>query len=176
VVARQIGTGTSLDRDALPEWKLVVIADQLQRRGGRIAPAEQPAQVGRCLLQRRPHLRGEEPGVFRVRAAMGAGVGQGSPHWSLIREIPRKMRKITEIRNPKLESRNKAKIRTRKKIQTSGVQTASFRAFRFHVVSDCLMSACGLGTSFEIRISRRSFWFRLRRAGELSPGTLVGAH
>jgi hypothetical protein len=31
------------------------------------------------------------------------------------------------------------------------------------VVSDCLMSACGLGTSFEIRIPRRSPWFRLRR-------------
>jgi hypothetical protein len=30
-----------------------------------------------------------------------------------------------------------------------------FSHFPFFVVSDCLMSACGLGTSFEIRISRR---------------------
>jgi hypothetical protein len=42
------------------------------------------------------------------------------------------------------------------KIQISGVQIAFFRVFRFYVVvSDCLMSGCGLGTSFEIRISRR---------------------
>ena len=32
------------------------------------------------------------------------------------------------------------------------------------------MSACGLGTSFEIRISRRSSWFRLRRVGNFRPG------
>jgi hypothetical protein len=63
--------------------------------------------------------------------------------YSLIRQIPREMRKITQIRNPKLEFRNKVKIRTRKNLNLRR--------------PDCTFSSFPPYRCFGFRISRFGF-------------------
>jgi hypothetical protein len=57
----------------------------------------------------------------------------------------------SEVRNPKQVKNSNAEISKRSK-----GPVFFFGCFDFSsIVSDCLMSACGLGTGFEIRVSRR---------------------
>jgi len=64
------------------------------------------------------------------------------------------MHKISEIRNPKFEIRNKLEIRMRKYLNAQKTR------FSFSAVLISLIVS-----GFEIRVSRRWAWFRLRRGG-----------
>jgi len=78
--------------------------------------------------------------------------------------------KCARFRNPKSEVQNPKQVKnTNTEIfKRSEGPIFFFGCFDFSsIVSDCLMSVCGLGTGFEIRISRRSSWFRLRRVGRI---------
>jgi hypothetical protein len=73
-----------------------------------------------------------------------------------------------DFRNPKSEVRNPKQVRNSnaKIFKRPEGPVLFFGCFDFSsIVSDCLMSACGLGTGFEIRVSRWCAWFRLRRVG-----------
>src|SRR5688572_5796102 len=69
--------GTRAPRNGRPLSlaQVVAIADELQRRWASVAAVQQPAQVGRGLMQSRPGLRGEELRIIRMGTAVLAFVG-----------------------------------------------------------------------------------------------------
>jgi hypothetical protein len=77
------------------------------------------------------------------------------------------MRKILEIRNPNFEIRNKLEIRVPKYLNAQKARFSFSAVLIFHRLFRISV--------FEIRVSRRCAWFRLRRVGGVPFEPVFGA-
>ena len=74
-----VGASGSRNGGSLPGGQAVAITDELQRRFRGVTVIQKPGQVARGAAKPTARCRPEEPGVLRVRAAVGSRIGQGSP-------------------------------------------------------------------------------------------------